>query len=226
MSDITFYTMEDVVNLYLSQTPSERHIMDAMGAGRELSESPLESMFWHFMEKTKTEAWDDIKPQCKTGHRRLDAMLVADGIKIDLELDGKAWHDLEKDAVRDAELLTSGAVDEVIRIEAPAMLYYQYATMLSLSCWHGAFYVRPPAGCMTWHEWIETKTIHLESEQFYHNEDFDDWCENSAEVSLVVSDRLGVVGSPKLVESFVDHGGKAPKITRKRRSDIHETRNS
>lgn len=219
-----FRSMQEVV-LELLEIPDERRrVMSAISSGRQLAESPLESMFWHFMEKTKTEAWERVEPQHKTGHRRLDALLVTGGIRIDLELDGKAWHDKDRDADRDAELLGSGAVDEVIRIEAPAMLYYQYATMLSLSSWYRAFYVRPPSGCMTWQEWLEEKRKHEEQEECCRNPDFDDWCQHSAEVSLVVGDNLAVVGNPILVESYVNRGGKAHRITRKREGFSDEWR--
>ena len=58
--------------------------------------------------------------QCEEPHTyekyRLDFVLKGEGIKIDLEIDGQRWHDIEKDRVRDLYMKSLGY--HVIRVAA------------------------------------------------------------------------------------------------------------
>ena len=58
--------------------------------------------------------------QCEEPHTyekyRLDFVLKGNGVKVDLEVDGKRWHDNEKDRIRDRYMESAGY--HVIRVAA------------------------------------------------------------------------------------------------------------
>lgn len=150
------------------------------------SESVLEDMFWHFMRKTRSTA-STIDSQVPVGNRRLDALVItANGTRINVELDGKKFHDQRRDTERDMEVINGGHVDEVIRIPFRAMLYFSWATMATLDAWHpGVFTMSLPIFCMSLDEAREDVDKYRQQgmkRDYKDDYEYCDWLRNSTDI--------------------------------------------
>ena len=74
---------------------------------------------------------DDIKQQVPVAGYRLD--FVTNGVAW--ELDGKRFHDRERDEIRDKRILRSAVVKAIIRVPAAAVQWFRDACMVGLSLW-------------------------------------------------------------------------------------------
>lgn len=147
MTEIRISTLQDCVAEYLAEItasnpstagtrPMTAHeFYRQINAGRTASESPLESMFWHVLEKAKHACFVAIEPQKQVGRFRLDAFVQTHQCRHGIELDGKAFHDAKADRERDREILETGQVDDIIRIPFAAMNYFPGATFECLRSW-------------------------------------------------------------------------------------------
>lgn len=93
-------------------------------------ESPAERHLLHFL--CKAYAPHEIDAQRETAGYRLDFFTI-DG--IGWEIDGKRWHDPDRDKKRDAAILRSGVVHSIIRIPAAALHYFPDACMACFTFW-------------------------------------------------------------------------------------------
>lgn len=101
------------------------------------SESVLEDLWWHMASKCR-----ELPPgvaQYRVGRWRIDAAYTINTRVIGIELDGKTYHDYERDKERDMAILATGEVHEIIRIPFAALEYFTHATMKMLSYWHSEF---------------------------------------------------------------------------------------
>lgn len=106
-------------------------------------ESPLEWRFAWQMGKTKIGI-KDVYVQVPILNYRVDFMVFDGDTTIVVELDGKAFHDQEKDAERDSQIIEH--VDAIIRIPYVAMIYAENATMAAMSDWFERFRVPEEIG--------------------------------------------------------------------------------
>lgn len=191
-----FRTLQDLAIEYIESlsTPEGalRHDKSCMvSRGAETSESPLEDMFWHFMRKTDVDKWDSIDGQHQIGRRRLDAMFVTQGRSIDIELDGKEFHQDERaDMERDRSLILDYGVDEVIRIPYAAMMFAPHATFKILATWHPSLAINSPDYVMSVAEAGEelNRLIYQQSQDGYDDAIYH--TDASAEVYDIVTDGL------------------------------------
>jgi len=100
-------------------------------------ESPLEEMFAWQMKRTKL-GLKGVFVQVPIAGYRVDFLIQHKGRSIVVELDGKAYHDKQRDFKRDSRLI--GHVDEIIRIPYAAMIN-ENAAMTGISHWHDRFAV-------------------------------------------------------------------------------------
>lgn len=87
-------------------------------------ESTLEREMLHRMLKVVGDP-SLIRQQVWIGSYRVDFIID----RLVIEIDGKKFHNAERDAERDARILDSGMVDGIIRIPAAALYYYHDAVM-------------------------------------------------------------------------------------------------
>lgn len=87
-------------------------------------DSPIEGYLLHCLLKGYLA--DDIFQQYRVGQFRID-FVTADGIAW--ELDGKKWHDRERDFSRDTWILANSEIRQIVRIEAAAMMFFRDATL-------------------------------------------------------------------------------------------------
>lgn len=83
-------------------------------------ESPAEREAIHFLSKLLgCELVEQFWVRTK-GNKfyRLDFVLIEDSERIAVEIDGKLWHNKEKDIDRDRAILESGYIDNIIRFSA------------------------------------------------------------------------------------------------------------
>lgn len=100
------------------------------------SESVLEDLFWHYVRGTQGGHHNCIS-QFPIGPFRVDAIFDCDGTAVVIELDGKEYHDWQRDDARDSVLLHQ--VGAVIRIPYRAMKYYPFATLAVIGAWYPRF---------------------------------------------------------------------------------------
>lgn len=117
----------------------------------EKSGSPLEERFWHFAFKARN--WKCVESQKKIGRFFIDGYFVSSaGRRVAVELDGSRYHDVLRDSKRDAIVLASGVVDEVIRIPFSSMWFYPFATFKVLSEWNSEFSIPTIMTCLSFEE--------------------------------------------------------------------------
>jgi hypothetical protein len=119
-------------------------------------ESPIEAEFYGLLSKTASGN-NGIRKQVTFGKYRVDFLFESFGKKIAIELDGKQFHNYQRDMNRDRDLL-NGYVDEIIRIPGAAIYAFPNLTMIGLSKWHPRFSITE-----------ETTTMSLED--FYKERD-------------------------------------------------------
>ena len=86
----------------------------------ERCESPVEGDLMHCLLKGYHAT--DIYQQFEVGRYRID-FATADG--VGWELDGKKYHDEERDRKRDKWILENSKIRRIIRVEAAAMMYFR-----------------------------------------------------------------------------------------------------
>jgi len=191
-----FHTLQDLALEYIDSlsTPEgilyhEKSMMVDEGARR--SESPLEDMFWHYMRKTDFDKWGSIEGQHRIGQRRIDAMFIVQGRCIDIELDGKEFHQDERaDRERDQSLILDWNLDEVIRIPYAAMMFASHATFKILATWHPSLAINSPGGVYSVAEASEELyKLEYQQTQYGHKEALD-CLDSGAEVYDVSTDSL------------------------------------
>ncbi len=91
-------------------------------------ESPAERNLLHCLLKGYKAEY--IFQQYKVGPYRLD-FLTADG--VGWEVDGKEYHNEEKDAARDTWILTNSEIRQIVRIQASAIHFFQNACLAVFS---------------------------------------------------------------------------------------------
>lgn len=96
-----------------------------------LCESPAEEMLYNELIKRPRR----FAQQIKIGRRRLDFLVVLDGLRINLEVDGREFHRYVDDLKRDSEILESGKIDWVVRIPAAFLFSRQDAVFSILNRW-------------------------------------------------------------------------------------------
>lgn len=125
------------------------------------TDSVLEEDFWWFLAGTNL-GHAGAESQARIGRYRVDALIDCDGDKVVVELDGKAFHDKAKDAVRDSEIIKS--VDAIIRIPFAAIHYCHHATFRVLEAWYPRFATRRDMRVIELGDFMSE----LESDDFCH----------------------------------------------------------
>jgi very-short-patch-repair endonuclease len=191
-----FNTLQELAIEYIESLSTPAGVLQhnkymMIDRGAKMSESPLEDMFWHFMRKTDVDKWDAIEGQYKIGNRRLDALLVTNGRRIDIELDGKEFHQDERaDRERDQSLILDWGVDEVIRIPYASMMFASHATFKILAAWHPSLSICSPGNVYSAAEASEelNKLEYRQTE--YGHEEALDCLDTGAEVYDTATDGL------------------------------------
>jgi very-short-patch-repair endonuclease len=101
------------------------------------TESPLEEMFAWQMKRTRL-GLAGVYTQAQILSYRVDFLIKHQGRSIVVELDGRRYHDRDRDAERDSRIIDH--VDEIIRIPYSAMIN-ENATMTVLGMWCDRFNV-------------------------------------------------------------------------------------
>lgn len=157
-------------------------------------DSQLECMFWHFMRKTEN-GLRGTEPQKQFGRFRVDAFVECHGRSVIVELDGKQFHNAERDRRRDAIIRES--VDAIIRIPFPAMWYYSRATFEVLAKWFPRFRIAKDVNVYTRGQ-LFRELDRIENGRWtgWTRDEYLELIESSYEV-WGTKGRLGYVGSPK-----------------------------
>ncbi len=100
----------------------------------EQCESVIEKRLLHSLMKFYQE--NEVKPQYRVGRYRVD-FVTCDG--IGWELDGKEFHDADRDRKRDEWILANSCLKRIIRVPASCMMFFRDATIAALSCWVDRF---------------------------------------------------------------------------------------
>jgi very-short-patch-repair endonuclease len=87
-------------------------------------DSPIEGDLLHCLLK-RYDA-QDIFQQYQVGRFRLD-FVTADA--VGWELDGKKWHDPERDFARDTWIFANSEIRQIVRVEAAAMKFFRDAVL-------------------------------------------------------------------------------------------------
>jgi very-short-patch-repair endonuclease len=92
-------------------------------------ESPIEEDFLWALEKVTNDnvrIWRQRDVDTKIGRFRLDFLLerLGDGMSIGIECDGKDFHSPERDAKRDAAIVSTGVVDKIYRITGHDIVFH------------------------------------------------------------------------------------------------------
>lgn len=157
-------------------------------------ESPLELGFAYQLRKTELGLYG-VFVQVPIARYRVDFLIEHEGRKIVVELDGKAYHDKERDYRRDKEIINY--VDAIIRIPFSSMTYYENATMVAISKWEPRLAVPEEISTVPYRE-ARKQRGSTDWMQVYH-----------------LSDRHALVGSFEQI----DHQQKISVITLQRREN-------
>jgi len=142
----------------------------------DVLESPLEDMFAWQMRRTKL-GLSGVFVQVPISNYRVDFLVQHKGMSIVVELDGRTYHNKNKDAVRDQCIIKH--VDAIIRIPYSAMLN-ENAVMVGISQWFDRFAVKAETSTVPFAEamrefrqsgdndfsqwdWMQVYTQHAES---------------------------------------------------------------
>ena len=115
-------------------------------------ESELERAFAWQLKKTRLGLANAFAQVPIAGYR-VDFLLKHAGQLIVVELDGRAFHNKERDRIRDERLIKH--VDAIIRIPYSAMALNENATMIAISKWFDRFEIVPENTTVTYSEAIE-----------------------------------------------------------------------
>lgn len=171
----------------------------AFDGARSRLESPIESKFWHMLEKTAFDKFDKLDVQVQCGRYRIDVLIVLNGYRLGIELDGKEFHEDEADAIRDAWLFDHNYLDEIIRIPGYAIHWYPHGTMRVLMEWHPALATPTPGFVMSVEEFreeFEAAKETLVPHSFTSIEAWLDWAEPNYDIWFM-RDNWGLVWSPR-----------------------------
>jgi very-short-patch-repair endonuclease len=177
-----FHTIGELVRDFLdNQTAIRKSAM--LGRADSEAESELEHLFWHYVRKTDWDRWDSVDGQVPCCGYRLDSVLVGNGRKVCIELDGKEFHqDRLKDDRRDEAVLNSGVVDEVIRLPFPTIYYYAHPTFAVLAIWHRWLEISQEHSTFTREEAAEEMKIVRGIDDCYARKDATEYLEKDADV--------------------------------------------
>src|SRR5688572_16148850 len=93
----------------------------------EKTESPIEFMLLRGIDKYFQRTEIDVRPQVwiKTdkGSFRVDFIVTIGSFRLGFECDGKAFHDYERDLLRDVLILGTGEIDAMWRIRGCEIFY-------------------------------------------------------------------------------------------------------
>lgn len=200
-------TLEECVRAYLR----DDHLMEMdnqLDKASSLSESPLESMFWHFLRKCDVGRFSKIEGQASAGSYRMDARLTYNDLRIAVELDGNQFHqDTDRDLKRDDYIIRCGHADEIIRIQSLAIFVHDRAFLRPMQEWHQCFECAQEVMTMTDIEWQECLQNAIENGR--DADDFISECEPNTSIWNIVDNQAWLT-TPKWRRSI----GNRTKITR------------
>lgn len=158
-------------------------------------DSVLERQFWHMMRKTEL-GWHGAADQLQIGKYRVDAIMDCDGESVVVELDGKRFHNVNADTVRDHEILKE--VDAVIRIPFYAMWHFEYAVFKVLGEWYPRFNIPGNPVSLASEEDLRNEWEKIDS-SFDDHADRESWMEeiNGWVQAWNVDGAVGYVGTPR-----------------------------
>ena len=108
---------------------------------RQPTESKIEEEFQWWMSKfLAVEGHTQVPVSTSRGNFRLDFLF--DG-HVAIELDGKKFHDFNRDAIRDRAILCDTKITEIIRIPGAVWWWREEDTMDVLMRWHARFFDEP-----------------------------------------------------------------------------------
>jgi very-short-patch-repair endonuclease len=180
MIDDEFSTMKDAINDLEAweqkiddgrlsfQSFCDRYsyrISEADRSPYNLCESPAETKLLHFLQKGYTD--DQILPQVRLCGYRID-FVTSDGVAW--EVDGKKFHEKERDEKRDMKLMESGKLRSIIRVPAGAVHYFFEsikAVFYEFTQHNGGFNVRHSA--MSPEEAQSNVRLIIDAESFSHD---------------------------------------------------------
>ena len=100
---------------------SQREVLDTP------FESPAEYDFaYHLLKYVRDDVVIAKQVMIPTdrGNFRLDFVLARPGLRLGVEIDGRPYHNYWRDRARDALVLATGAVDEMVRIAARGLVFH------------------------------------------------------------------------------------------------------
>lgn len=106
-------------------------------------DSPAEERFLHHLAKVLSPdaSYDDHVPvDTLCGPFVIDYVVRAGARRAGFEIDGREYHDIERDAWRDAAILEAQAVDVMIHIPAADLYRYPYDALCLISRVEPAFF--------------------------------------------------------------------------------------
>ena len=106
-------------------------------------DSPAEERFLHHLTKALAAdaSYDDHVPvDTLCGPFVIDYVVSVATRRVGFEIDGREFHDAERDVWRDAAILASGVVDAMIHIRASDLYRYPYDTLCLISRAEGALF--------------------------------------------------------------------------------------
>ncbi len=107
------------------------------------TESPAE---WSLARQLKRFADCSVIPQHQAGGRRADFVLEKNGKVIAVEVDGKEYHNTEKDSIRDRGLMTH--YDDIIRFAGTDAIYTPSLCVWFLSRKYPWFFIADATGLL------------------------------------------------------------------------------
>lgn len=158
-------------------------------------ESLLECRFWYYVRKTELME-RKAERHARIGRYFVDSIFDCDGKLVAVELDGKQYHDAERDHRRDAVILHS--IDAIIRIPFASMHWYPEATMQVLGSWFPRFLHRNGLSpyCFTPAEFEGQRQLARESACWENDAEFLEYADRHYEIWSVAED-YGIACSAK-----------------------------
>lgn len=192
MSELFSNVVSEIIKQFKDDT-----VCSCVGNFGVRGDSVLEQQFWHMLLKTKIN-WHGAAEQFQIGRHRVDSIIDCDGQAVVIELDGKKWHDVNADRVRDSEVIKS--VDAIIRIPFAAMWYYRAGTFKILGDWFPRLAVSDDISVLTKSELQEEHAgVGDEESPYFMDQTEQDYLESIETVYDVidVDEPYAWVGSPR-----------------------------
>lgn len=102
-------------------------------------DSPIEEEFYHVISKyltPKVDLYNQYPAKVSGYNFSIDFVIICGNLRIGIECDGKAYHNVEKDEWRDKSILNANLLDVIIRFRGTDIVFRIHDALYAMSQWY------------------------------------------------------------------------------------------